>query len=54
MYLLQTLFEALANAWRPRQNISSHAKQQAYGRRWSRHRLRRVDRYTRRRPRRTR
>ena len=52
MRLVQSLIEALASWLRPRDSISSHTRNQAYGPRWSRHRSREIGRYVRRRSRR--
>ena len=54
MEILQCLLGVLTGWWRPRQSVRSHGKYQAYGRRWSRHRPRRIERYRRSRPRRSR
>ncbi len=50
MGLLHELIEAFTKLWPSRQSIPGHTKQQAYGRRWSRHRPRRIGTYSRRRP----
>jgi hypothetical protein len=52
MGILQALIDALAGWLRPWQGVRRHTKNQAYGPSWSRHRPMRIDRYTRRRPRR--
>ena len=54
MGMLQSLLGALTGWWRPRQSVGSHRKYQAFGRRWSKHRPRRIERYRRSRPRRSR
>jgi hypothetical protein len=46
MDFLRSLFAGLLG----RQPVRNHTKQQACGRRWSRHRPRRIQRYTRRDP----
>ena len=54
MGILQTIIEAIATLFGARQDISDHHKQQAYGRRWTKHRPRRISGYRRKRPRRAR
>jgi hypothetical protein len=52
MGILQTLIAALFGRLRPYQSVRDHDKQQAYGPWWSLHRVRRIQGYSRRRPRR--
>ena len=54
MGILQCLLGALTGWIRPRQSVRDHTGFQAYGRRWSRHRPRRIEKYRRSRPRRSR
>ena len=51
MSILQRLRAGLFGWLRPPQRVRDHDRQQAYGPRWSRHRPRRIERYSRRRPR---
>ena len=52
MEILQCLLSALTGWSRPRQSVRTHTRNQAYGRRWSRHRPRRIREYRRKRHRR--
>ena len=54
MGILQSIINALAALFGARQDVRTHDRQQAYGRRWSRHRPRRINGYKRKRPRRAR
>ena len=54
MGILQAIIEAIAALFGVRQDINGHHKQQAYGRRWTKHRPRRINGYKRKRPRRAR
>lgn len=51
METLRQLIAFLTGSSRTRQRVRDHHKQQAVGPRWSRHRPRRIGRYTRRKPR---
>ena len=47
MGFLQRLLRTLTALSRPRQPVRSHTRNQAHGRRWSRHRRRRIEQYVR-------
>ena len=47
MQILNWLFSALSG--RPRQTVRRHVRRQAFGRRWTQHRRRRIERYSRKR-----
>ncbi len=49
MSVLRAVIEALVTIFGFRGSVSTHTKHQAYGRRWSKHRPRRIGNYTRRR-----
>jgi hypothetical protein len=52
MSILKALIDALAALFGSCQIVGGHTKRQAYGPRWSKRRRRKIDDYTRRRPRR--